>query len=176
MMRIIIIGNCGSGKSTLALKIAQVTQYPLMQLDSIWHKTDYSKEAKINFKTEQKKFLQQTDCIIEGNYNSSIPLRLEQADLIIWLKINKVKAVYRIIKRSIRYRLNNASRAEMPEQYSEHFNHEYWDFLKFVWSYDEKKTNYLLQKYQKKQSRLIIVKKAADKSRVLTYLQREIAK
>lgn len=56
MMRIIIIGNCGSGKSTLALKIAQVTQYPLMQLDSIWHKTDYSKEAKINFKTEQKNF------------------------------------------------------------------------------------------------------------------------
>ena len=40
-MKIIIIGNMGSGKSTLAKKIRDVTQLPLLQLDTLWHATDY---------------------------------------------------------------------------------------------------------------------------------------
>lgn len=171
-MRIIIIGNCGSGKSTLALKIANITNYPLLQLDSLWHKTDYSDDAKRYFENEQINFLRQQDCIIEGNYNRTIPFRVTQANLIIWLKVNKVKAVYRIIKRSIQYRLDNASRPEMPKQFSEHFDHDYWAFLKLVWTYDEQNTKQLLQKYKSDQSKIVILKSKAEIKEFLTWIGR----
>lgn len=36
-MKIVIIGNCGSGKSTLAKQLRTQLNYPLLQLDNLWH-------------------------------------------------------------------------------------------------------------------------------------------
>lgn len=65
-MKIIIIGNMGSGKSTLAKKIRDVTQLPLLQLDTLWHATDYSTKAKRWFIDQQQLFMKQNEWIIEG--------------------------------------------------------------------------------------------------------------
>lgn len=45
-MKIIVIGQSGSGKSTLARKIKEITDFPLLPLDLLWHTTDYSIQAK----------------------------------------------------------------------------------------------------------------------------------
>jgi len=158
-VRIIIIGNSGSGKSTLSKKIAQITNYPLLHLDSIWHTTDYSAHAKIWFAEYQKEFMKQADWIIDGNYGGTFPIRLPQADVIIWLKISKAKTIYRVIKRSLAYRLDHNNRAEMPEQFSEHFDHDYWEFLKFIYSYDENKTAKMIDQYKSHNCKVIIIRK-----------------
>ncbi len=158
-MRIVIIGRSGSGKSTLSKKIAEITHYPLLHLDSIWHTTDYSNHAKDWFSEYQKEFMQQDNWIIDGNYGGTFSNRLPQADVIIWLKINKYKAVYRVIKRSLDYHMDQNNRSEMPQQFSEHFDHDYWDFLKFVYSYDDKNTAKLINKYKSTNSKLVILKK-----------------
>ncbi len=48
-MKIIVIGQSGSGKSTLARKIKEITDFPLLPLDLLWHTTDYSIQAKSGF-------------------------------------------------------------------------------------------------------------------------------
>ncbi|KRN30226.1 DNA topology modulation protein [Liquorilactobacillus mali] len=169
-MKIIIIGNCGSGKSTLAKKIAAKLSYPLLQLDSLWHQTDYSPKAKKWFVEKQTSFMEQKNWIIEGNYRSTIDLRLKQADLIIWLKINKFKAVWRVIKRSILFRLNKKTRPEMPARFKEHFDREYWEFLKFVVSYDEKQMSELILANSTKQSHLLIIRGRKGKGQLMNYL------
>lgn len=52
-MKIIVIGQSGSGKSTLARKIKEITDFPLLPLDLLWHTTDYSIQAKKWFLQEQ---------------------------------------------------------------------------------------------------------------------------
>lgn len=173
LMKIIIIGNCGSGKSTLAKQITTQLDYPLLQLDSLWHQTNYSADAKKWFIQKQINFMQQNNWIIEGNYQSTMNLRLRQADTIIWLKINKFRAIWRIIKRSILFRINNKTRPEMPNQFSEHFDYEYWKFLKFVLSYDEKKVFELIKANRTNQSDLVIVKKQADKEKIVNLIKIE---
>ena len=46
-MKIIVIGQSGSGKSTLARKIKEITGFPLLPLDLLWHTTDYSIKQKV---------------------------------------------------------------------------------------------------------------------------------
>ncbi|MCC7667715.1 topology modulation protein [Liquorilactobacillus satsumensis] len=171
-MHIIIIGNCGSGKSTLAKKINQKMNYPLLHLDSLWHSTDYSAAAKGWFSEQQRRFMQQKNWIIEGNYYDTLPLRLAEADFIIWLKVGRLTALWRVIKRSLKFHYDKKSRTEMPSQFSEHFNREYWDFLRFVYSYDEHQTEQLVQEKRQKHSVVLIVKSQRAKDQLQERLLR----
>ena len=56
-MKIIVIGQSGSGKSTLARKIKEITGFPLLPLDLLWHTTDYSIQSKQWFLQEQQSFM-----------------------------------------------------------------------------------------------------------------------
>ena len=71
-MKIIVIGQSGSGKSTLARKIKEITGFPLLPLDLLWHTTDYSIQAKKWFIQQQQSFMETNHSwIIEGNYTST---------------------------------------------------------------------------------------------------------
>ncbi|URZ87820.1 topology modulation protein [Floricoccus penangensis] len=137
-MKILLIGSPGSGKSTFASEIEQVSDIAILHLDRIWHTTDYSQEAEKWFVSEQEKFMTSHDSwIVDGNYFGSMDTRLKYADTVVLLNISKYKRVYRIIKRSIKRRLSKNSQADMASNFSEKFDREYFDFLKFAWNYDK---------------------------------------
>ncbi|MFT8670124.1 MAG: hypothetical protein ABF778_10325 [Liquorilactobacillus hordei] len=117
--------------------------------------------------------MQQDNWIIDGNYRSTMSLRLQQADVIIWLKISKFRAIWRIIKRSILFRINKKTRPEMPEQFKEHFDREYLEFLKFVFSYDGKQISEVIKVNRTDQSNLVIVRKKADKKKIVNLIENE---
>ncbi len=170
-MKIIIIGNPGSGKSTLARKLQAQTQLPLLQLDTLWHATDYSDAAQKWFLAQQQQFMRQPDWIIEGNYKGSLQQRVVKADLIIWLKVTRTKAIYRVIKRSLRFKRNRQSRPEMPTGFSEHFDQDYWDFLKTVWAYDNAAIERLVVTNKPASCELWVLKNTKAKKRFLSHLQ-----
>ena len=172
-MKIIIIGNLGSGKSTLARKVQAQTQLPLLQLDTLWHTTDYSDAAQECFLAQQQQFMRQPDWIIEGNYKGSLKQRVVQADLIIWLKVSRSKAVYRVIKRSLRFKRSRRSRPEMPAGFSEHFDQDYWAFLKTVWAYDNAGIERLVVTNKRASCQLLVLKTSKAKKRFLSHLQRD---
>ena len=166
-MHIIVVGNSGTGKSTLSKKIARITDYPLLHLDSLWHTTDYSSNAKVWFDRQQKLFMNQKNWIIDGNYSRNMNLRVPQVDIIIWLKVSKLKSLFRVLKRSLLWRIDKGSRMEMPEQFSEHLDSDYFEFLKMILSYDNDRLLGLIEKYKKDDAQVIIITNSRSKRRFL---------
>jgi len=166
-MHIIVVGNSGTGKSTLSKKIARITDYPLLHLDSLWHTADYSDHAKVWFDRQQELFMNQKNWIIDGNYSRNMDLRVPQADMIIWLKTSKLKSLFRVLKRSLLWRIDKSSRMEMPEQFSEHLDSDYFEFLKMIFSYDEDRLLGLIEKYKKNTATVIIITNSRGKRKFL---------
>lgn len=129
-MKIVIIGDSGAGKSTLARKISEKNGIPVFHQDTVWLKT-LSKEA---VRESTQSFLSQNkgSWIIDGNYRDSIELKLPQADFVLWLQISPLKALYRVIIRSIKRRMGKR-KPDIPEDFTEKFDKEWLEFLNYVW-------------------------------------------
>ena len=76
--RILIIGSPGSGKSTFARKLRDKTGLPLYYLDMIYHNTDRTTVSSEVFIDRLSEILKTDNWIIDGNYQRSLPLRLEE--------------------------------------------------------------------------------------------------
>lgn len=82
MKKIIIIGCGGAGKSTFARKLAEKTGLPLHYLDMIWHRPDHTTISQEEFDTKLEEILKNDTWIIDGNYQRTLPRRLQEADTV----------------------------------------------------------------------------------------------
>jgi adenylate kinase family enzyme len=87
--KIIILGNGGSGKSTLGERLSKKLNIPVYHLDRLTFKTGWESVAETEFTGKLKNILSYDKWVVEGwSYNSTIPMRLQAADLIIYLEFN----------------------------------------------------------------------------------------
>jgi adenylate kinase family enzyme len=168
-LKVMIIGDSGAGKSTLAREISLLTGLSVLHLDRIWL-ASFSDEA---LRTGQIDFLaaHPEGWVIDGNYRGTMDLRLPAADVVIWLQISPVKALWRVILRSIQHRLFH-NRSDIPEDFVEKFDKEWFEFLSFVWHAPKKNKQNLreiLLKYEKLEQ-TVIIKTKKDKKKLLTDL------
>lgn len=156
--KILIIGGPGSGKTTLATMLGEKYNLPVINLDGInyfenWKERD--KEERDNIilqKTKEDKW------IIEGNYKSTLKIRAERADLIIFLDYPTVRLLYGIIKRNIKN--FNKEKKEIKgckERVSK-------KFLKYAIKYNKNKKSILeiLNSINDIDKKLIIIKSKKD--------------
>ena len=85
MKKVIVIGCPGSGKSTFAKKLHIKTNIPLFHLDMMYWKEDKTVVEKFVFLDKLFTVLQQDEWIIDGNYASSMELRIDKCDTIFFL-------------------------------------------------------------------------------------------
>lgn len=169
-----VIGSPGAGKTTLIQKIVVQTGWPLLSLDHEWHQSDYSDAAKIKFRQTQQRFMaEHDDWVIDGNYTGSMDLRLAQADTILWLQVPRLVAIYRILKRSWRFKYDRRTRPDMPANFVEHFDQDYREFLSFVWHFKRENVPELRRQLAslRPDQQLIVVRNVKDKQRLLAQIK-----
>ncbi len=85
MNRIMVIGCPGSGKSTFSRELHKITGIPLFHLDMMNWNSDRTTVDKSVFLERLSNTIQKNEWIIDGNYGSTIELRLQACDTVIFL-------------------------------------------------------------------------------------------
>ena len=123
MRRVLVIGSPGAGKSTLSHALAQATGLPLFHLDRMFWRPGWIERDRDEGRAELAGVLAQDRWIIDGNYGSSLPLRVERADRVIWLDYPTYLCLTRILKRWWHYR--GRARPDMTEGCPERLDLEF---------------------------------------------------
>lgn len=85
MKRIIVIGCPGSGKSTFSRALHNSTGIELFHLDMLYWNADKTTVEKAVFRERLLQVLQKSHWIIDGNYASTMELRMQACDTVIFL-------------------------------------------------------------------------------------------
>lgn len=100
MQKILIIGNCGAGKTCFAIQLAKKLGLPVVHLDSLFWLPDWVQRERDDFDKLLQTELEKPRWLMDGNYNRTLPLRLQYADTVIHLNYNRWICLYRVIRRS----------------------------------------------------------------------------
>ena len=85
MKKVIIIGCPGSGKSTFGRKLRDITDLPLYHLDMMFWNEDRTTVEKEVFLERLKQVISGRKWIIDGNYATTMELRIKECDTVFFL-------------------------------------------------------------------------------------------
>ena len=132
MERVLILGCSGSGKSTLARAISARTGLPLVHLDQLWWKPGWENRTPEEFDALLAAELQGDKWIMDGNYDRTLPRRLERCDGVLYLDCARLLCLWRVLKRTVRHW--GRSRADMPQGCPERVDGA---FLRYIWTFQK---------------------------------------
>lgn len=155
MNKVIVIGCPGAGKSTFARALQKKTSLPLYYLDMLYWNSDRTTVSKEIFRKRLKEVLALDSWIIDGNYGSTIEMRLQECDTVFFLDYD-----LEICIEGVKMRMGK-KRPDMP--WTETENDE--EFLEFIRSYNtdsRPKVVELLDKY--KDSRQVVIFRSREEA------------
>ena len=85
MKRVIVIGCPGSGKSAFSRELSKKTGLPLFHLDMMYWNDDRTRVDRDVFYAKLQDVLATDEWIIDGDYISTMELRMKRADTIVFL-------------------------------------------------------------------------------------------
>ena len=143
MQKVIVIGCPGSGKSTISRELHKKTGIPLYHLDMMYWNADKTTVEKSVFLERLSAVLEKDEWIIDGNYGSTMELRMGACDTVIFLDYPLEVCLDGIKERQ------GKQRSDMPWIETE----DDVEFIEFVKSYNDQqkpKVHDLLRKYNDK--------------------------
>lgn len=154
MKKVIVIGCPGSGKSTISRELHKKTGIPLYHLDMMYWNADKTTVEKSVFLERLSAVLEKNEWIIDGNYASTMELRMEACYTVIFLDYPLDVCLDGIKER------RGKPRSDMPWIETE----EDSEFIEFIKNYNE----------QQKPKVLELLKKSSDKNIVIFKSREEV--
>lgn len=161
MNRIMIIGCPGSGKSTFARALASKMGLPLYYLDMMYWNPDRTTKPKEEFRAALRETVALPEWIIDGNYGSTLEIRMEACDTVIFLDYPVEVCISGVEER------RGKPRPDMPWVEVEP-DLEFIEFIKKYNAESRPKVIELLEKYNEKN--IIIFKSRAEADEYLRSL------
>ena len=140
MERVIIIGCGGAGKSTLARALGEKTGLPVVHLDKLFWKPGWVESTREEIDEKIDEAMDEPRWIMDGNYNRTMPRRLERCDAVIYLDFSRLACVAGVFKRVLT--TYGKVRPDMGEGCPERFD---WEFLQWIWHFNKKHRRRYLQ-------------------------------
>ena len=135
MRRILIIGNAGAGKTTFARELALKLNIPLVHLDKLYWTGEWDHLSKEDFDTVLQGELEKPEWIIDGNFNRTIPHRLNYCDTVIFFDFPAVKCLWGVTKRLIQN--YGKSRDDMGGNCVERLDRNKMELYHHVWNFNK---------------------------------------
>ena len=155
MKKVIVIGCPGSGKSTVSRTLHNKTGIPLYHLDMMYWNADKTTVEKSEFLERLSDVFEKDEWIIDGNYSSTMELRMAACDTVIFLDYPLDVCLDGIRER------RGKPRSDMPWIETE----EDSEFIEFIKNYNEQqkpKVLELLKKYSDKNIIILESREQAD--------------
>ena len=102
MKRVVIIGPGASGKSTLALRLREIAELPVIELDKLFWRPGLIPTPRDEWAALQQRLAQDEHWIMDGDLGpyDVIESRLRAADTIIFLDFSLVRCAWQALRRS----------------------------------------------------------------------------
>ncbi len=155
MKKVIVIGCPGSGKSTVSRALHNKTGIPLYHLDMMYWNADKTTVEKSVFLERLSAVLEKDEWIIDGNYASTMELRMAACDTVIFLDYPLDVCLDGIRER------RGKRRNDLPWIETE----EDSEFIEFIKNYNEQqkpKVIELIKKYSDKNIIILESREQAD--------------
>ena len=152
MKKVIVIGCPGSGKSTVSRALHNKTGIPLYHLDMMYWNADKTTVEKSVFLERLSDVLEKNEWIIDGNYGSTMELRMVACDTVIFLDYPLDVCLDGIKER------RGKPRSDMPWIETE----EDAEFIEFIKSYNEQQKPKVLELLKKYGDKNIIILKSRE--------------
>ena len=154
MKKVIVIGCPGSGKSTVSRALHNKTGIPLYHLDMMYWNADKTTVEKSVFLERLSAVFEKDEWIIDGNYGSTMELRMAACDTVIFLDYPLDVCLDGIKER------RGKPRSDMPWIETE----EDAEFIEFIKNYNEQQKPKVLELLEKYSDKNIVIFKSREQA------------
>jgi adenylate kinase family enzyme len=99
MKRIAVIGAGGAGKTRLARTLGRMLGLPVIHLDAHYYGPGWQPSAPADWTARHRQLAAGQRWVLDGNYASTLGLRLERADTIIFLDLPPLLCAWQVLWR-----------------------------------------------------------------------------
>jgi adenylate kinase family enzyme len=139
--RVLIIGSPGAGKSVLARRLAAATGLPVVHLDRHFFDPGWVEPAPEVWRARVAELTGAARWIMDGNYTSTLSMRLAVADTAIFLDFPMWLCLWRVVLRSLR----SFSRHRGDDMAPGCLEHIDVQFLLYVWRFPRDQRDHVQQ-------------------------------
>ena len=165
MKRILIIGNTGAGKTTFAHELSEKISLPIVHLDKLYWCGHWEHRSKEEFDELLWAELEKSEWIIDGNYNRTLPRRLEFCDTVFFFDFSPLVCLWGITKRVIKN--YGKTRHDMGGDCPEYFDKNKIELYKNLFKYNKNNRGRYYEMLKKSQAEVVVFRKRKDVKRYL---------